>query len=257
MNMLLRRNVSGLGAWSLLMLGCGGILSCGCAAAPWDRAGGSTAAVSTADAMSHQVARSGGAGAVKPGQLAGFRTSAVANGAADVGSAPSGSTSPGGRGRTLDAALVRRATSRPGEAASRPGEAAMAGKSSGSPGHRQLDVAAAGGPRDPQRAEGRYQAALDCWQEGDLEGTKFHLDQALAADGRHRDANLLLAEWCLLNDRPEQATSRVAQLCRESPDDARAFHTLGMLLTAAGRDRDALALYERAARLAPDDAIYQ
>lgn len=111
--------------------------------------------------------------------------------------------------------------------------------------------------RDHHRAQRCYEMALSCWQQGDGDGTKRHLDEALAAHPRHREANLLLAEWCLLANCPDEAISRVAQLCRERPQDARAFHTLGTLLAAAGRDRDALALYERAAQLAPEDTMYQ
>lgn len=110
--------------------------------------------------------------------------------------------------------------------------------------------------RDHALAQRCYEKAQACWKKGDGEGTKRHLDEALAAHPRHREANLLFAEWCLLANRPQEATSRIAQLCREQPNDARAFHTLGTLLAASGRDRDALALYERAAQLAPDDSMY-
>ena len=122
--------------------------------------------------------------------------------------------------------------------------------------HQTAAQPAAATGRDHALAQRYYEKAQACWKQGDGDGTKRYLDDALTAHPRHRDANLLLAEWCLLANRPHEATSRIAQLCRERPNDARAFHTLGTLLAATGRDRDALALYERAARLAPGDSMY-
>ncbi len=229
-----------LSGMAMLLAYGGTAISTGCAAPPWDRTmpSGQPSAAVQRYPDSH-VARSRGARSTKPGHPANFGANAVANASRPVGLATGSS-----RRHIASEAPVRTVAAR-----------MPAGSTADS---KAPSVALpASTVRDHGRAEKSYQAALKCWKSGDSDGAKRHLDEALAAHPRHRDANLLLAEWCLLSGRPEDATSRIAQLCRDHPHDAKAFHTLGTLLAATGRDRDALALFERAASLAPDDKMYQ
>ncbi len=235
-------------------------LSCGCAAPAWNSTAarrGESASVNT----SAQVAAMGGKGAIKPAQANGLKAFALANRPADAGSSRRGqhpadqpmseSQVDLARQHAVSAAATRLADGTAKPRGSSPSDLERM--------RRQLvhDAVNEKGDGDAVRAEARYQAALACWQQGDAGATRVHLDQALAGDPGHREANLLWAEWCLLQELPDHAIENITHLCRANPEDARACHTLGMLLAATGRVEEAVAMYQQAAQLQPDDALYQ
>ncbi len=235
------------------------LLVCGCAAPPWNGPGQTAGPVDVKQSVATRTAAMGGWGALKPGQANGVKSYAVANSAVDAGAsrwggreAATGSL-PVHASREQAVANAARQLTGPAADTSRVATSDLDAMRR----HAAFPASNASNPRHPQTANARYQAALACWQQGDVAGAKFHLDQALANNAQHRDAILLFAEWCLLQDLAEHAVPRMEQLCRTNPGDARACHTLGMLLSATGRESEALAFYQEAADLQPNDDLYQ
>lgn len=106
-----------------------------------------------------------------------------------------------------------------------------------------------------ERNLAQYQAALSSWKQGDVKGCRDRLEKLLVREPGRRDASLLMAEVHLLDDEFELAQAIVQKLIDLDANDAQAQHTLGLLFEAQGRQRDAVACYERAVQLAPEDMV--
>ena len=102
-----------------------------------------------------------------------------------------------------------------------------------------------------------YQAALSCWHQHDTPGCMERLQSLLDRNPRHRDARLLMAELHLMDQQYEEAQAQVRQVLDVHPDDAEAQHTMGYLLDSSGQSTAALAHYQEAAELAPDNEMYR
>jgi Tfp pilus assembly protein PilF len=109
---------------------------------------------------------------------------------------------------------------------------------------------------ETKRNTAQYQAALSRWRDGDTERCRQDLETMLRRDPQHRDARLLLTELYLLIEQPTAAESLMQGMLAESPNDAQVHHTMAMVLDAVGRPNEALAQFQRATDLDPDNEIY-
>lgn len=70
------------------------------------------------------------------------------------------------------------------------------------------------------------------------------------------DAQLLMAEICIGLGQVSEAVTRLERLLKNYPEDSETHHTLARALEAAGRSTEAIAYFERAAELAPENHAY-
>jgi tetratricopeptide (TPR) repeat protein len=109
---------------------------------------------------------------------------------------------------------------------------------------------------ESHRDQAAYEAALSRWEQNDSKGCREGLEALLARNPRHIDAQLLLAEVNLLDRRPEDALKQADEALRFQPNNAKAFYTKGLVLDAIGQSAGAIAYYEQAVRIEPENEIY-
>ncbi len=95
------------------------------------------------------------------------------------------------------------------------------------------------------------------WKRNDVGGCRKMLEQVIARSPDHVNANLLLAELCLLEERPEKMIKTIRRLAEANPANAELQHTLGLLLDATGNLEEALAYYRKAAEMEPGQEIFK
>ena len=66
-----------------------------------------------------------------------------------------------------------------------------------------------------------------------------------------------MAELLIVQQQPDDARRQLSQLAASHPEDPRALHAMGALLEAEGKPHEALAWFQRAALLAPDNQEYR
>ena len=96
------------------------------------------------------------------------------------------------------------------------------------------------------------QPAFAAYERGELIEAERLCRDALAADGNCFEAHHLLAVIAARHGRHEQALAGYDHALRLRPDDAQALSNRGVTLGELGRHAEALASYERALALAPD-----
>ena len=101
-----------------------------------------------------------------------------------------------------------------------------------------------------------FQAAQARWEQGDIEGCREDLQRLLERTPDHLEARLLLAESLLSDNRPGEAVRCLEPAMPRHSDDARVYYTMGLALEALGRRDGAVAYYERAVELEPDNEVY-
>jgi tetratricopeptide (TPR) repeat protein len=109
---------------------------------------------------------------------------------------------------------------------------------------------------ESKRDLAELQAALAHWNRGDVKACEESLRRLLDRNPDHREARLLMAEVCLADHRPQAAYEQVQQALAAHPHDAQVQYTTGLVLDATGQGDPALAYYERAAELEPDNEVY-
>ncbi len=93
-------------------------------------------------------------------------------------------------------------------------------------------------------------------REGNLTACREQLELLLQRNPTAHEARLLLAEVLLSEDEFDVARGHVEQVLAAKPKDAASQHMMGLLLEAQCQDTEALAYYQRAAELAPDNEQY-
>ncbi len=101
-----------------------------------------------------------------------------------------------------------------------------------------------------------FEAARAEWLRDDTTKCEQSLKRILTRNPAHRDALLLTAELCLVENRPDDALRHGRLALEAHPENAQVQYTMGLLLDAAGRSADALPYYERAVQLEPDNELY-
>ena len=109
---------------------------------------------------------------------------------------------------------------------------------------------------ESKRESAEFQAALSQFNQNDPAGCEQRLRRLLRRNPSHRDARLLLAEVYLAGNRFQEAVDQAQQALNAHPSDAKAQHTLALLLDASGQSSVAMAHYERAAQLEPENELY-
>ena len=110
---------------------------------------------------------------------------------------------------------------------------------------------------DQKRDRAELEAAQARCREGDLDGCTETLERLLARNPENLQARLLMAEALLADNRPQEAVRYLEPALAGRAHDARVHHLMGMLLDATGQRADALVFYEQAARLQPQNEVYQ
>ncbi len=101
------------------------------------------------------------------------------------------------------------------------------------------------------------EAAKARWeQQDDPKGCREALEKLLARNPQHRDARLLMAELLLAEDDPQGAYEHAKAALDAYPNDAQVQYTMALTLDASGRTSDALAYYERATKMDPQNEAF-
>jgi tetratricopeptide (TPR) repeat protein len=108
-----------------------------------------------------------------------------------------------------------------------------------------------------RRDEVEFDAAAACWRHQDADGCQHLLGRLLKRNSGHLPARLLLTETYLVEDRLDKARQTFEPAKEAHGDDPQVLHMAGMLAEAAGDSSEALANYQRAAKLAPSDDMYR
>ncbi len=109
---------------------------------------------------------------------------------------------------------------------------------------------------EQRRNEAQCRAALARWQQGDAAGCKSLLLQLLAHSPGDREAQRLLADLYLAEEKPAEALQQLQALVKQHPDDAQAHHSLGLLLESLGHTDQAIEHFELAVELEPKNELY-
>ena len=109
---------------------------------------------------------------------------------------------------------------------------------------------------DRRRDDAQFQAAASAWQRGDLDGCHKLIDQLLERNPADRRSRLMLADVLLFSGQTAQAADELSKLVADDPKDAVAQHAFAEVLDASGRQAEAIAHHEEAARLEPNRELY-
>ena len=107
-----------------------------------------------------------------------------------------------------------------------------------------------------QRNFAQFQAAEARWREGNVKACHEALEGLLQRDPKHLEAKLLLTQVLLSEEKFDQARASLEPILAERPADARVQHTMGLLMEMQGKSEEALACYQRAAELEPENEEY-
>jgi tetratricopeptide (TPR) repeat protein len=107
-----------------------------------------------------------------------------------------------------------------------------------------------------QRDNAEFQAALERWNQQDIEGCREQLQRLLARNPDHCDARLLMADVLLASRQPQEALKQVQEAAKKQPESPDVHYALGLMLDSSGAHREALPHYERATKAMPDNEVY-
>ncbi len=109
---------------------------------------------------------------------------------------------------------------------------------------------------EQSRDYAQLQAAKSRLECGDNKGCREALAQLLARNPRQLEGRLMLAEVLLSDQQLDAAEEQFRKAAELQPNDARIEHGLGPALEAQGRSAEAIAQFQRALELAPQDELY-
>jgi Flp pilus assembly protein TadD len=110
---------------------------------------------------------------------------------------------------------------------------------------------------NPNKTAVRANLANALWLNKDYEGAKFHYAEVLHRDKNNAEALNGMGLWYLQNSRlPDAKTSFQASI-RSNPNNALAYNNLAVTLERMNQRKQAIALLERAAKMAPDNQQIQ
>jgi len=112
------------------------------------------------------------------------------------------------------------------------------------------------GDFEAKRSFAEFEAALARWDQEDVEGCRRRLEALLARDPQHHDAHVLMAQVHLFEHRYQQAWALIEKAVATDPNDAEAQFTAALVLDYTEQNHAALAYYERAAKLQPQNPVY-
>lgn len=110
---------------------------------------------------------------------------------------------------------------------------------------------------DQQRDSAEFESARNAWlQQGDPQGCRDGLEKLLARQPRHLEARLLMVELSRAEDDCATAALHAKAALDAYPNDARSQYAMATALDAQGKSSDALAYYERAAKMDPGNESF-
>jgi tetratricopeptide (TPR) repeat protein len=107
------------------------------------------------------------------------------------------------------------------------------------------------------RDQAQYQAAANFLRQGNNKACRQSIEQLLGRNPTHHDARLLFADLLIDEQDYDGAEKQLRDLLTAKAEDARAEHTLGLVLDAKGQAEEARGHYARAAKLDPKDETYR
>src|SRR5262249_14862815 len=108
---------------------------------------------------------------------------------------------------------------------------------------------------DERRDDMQFELAEARWRRNELPICQQMLEEVVARSPAHRLANLRLAELYLSVNQPPRALGLLQRFFRAHRDDADAHHLLSVSYEALGQADRALAAYDVAASLDPEDPL--
>jgi len=110
---------------------------------------------------------------------------------------------------------------------------------------------------EQKREQASIQAAIACWQRGEVDKCQSQLTAIVAHNPKSVTARLRLAEVLATQDESSSAETQLRECLAVSPDNAEANHALGMLLSDwTGREAEGASFLKRACQLEPQNEIY-
>jgi tetratricopeptide (TPR) repeat protein len=109
---------------------------------------------------------------------------------------------------------------------------------------------------ETKRDDAQLMAAQARWREGNLKACRQGLEELLARDPTHLESRALLIQVLLSEEKYDLARGYLDQVLAERPADAKAHHTMGLVLQLQGSETKALAYYRRAAEIQPENKEY-
>ncbi len=110
---------------------------------------------------------------------------------------------------------------------------------------------------EEKRDFAEFEAAKSRWEHHrDAEGCKQGLEKLLARNPKHRDARLLMVELLLNEDDADAAYREALSALDSHPSDSQVQFTVALTLDAQGKVAEAIGYYERAHKMAPDNADF-
>ncbi len=110
---------------------------------------------------------------------------------------------------------------------------------------------------ESRRDRSQYEAALSRWEEGSAEEAQKLLESLLERNPHNQDTRRLLAEVHIAQNNFDSAAAHLRQLLDVAPDDAAAWHQLGVVFELSGRIQESQHAFQRALSLDPENALYQ
>ena len=111
---------------------------------------------------------------------------------------------------------------------------------------------------EKQRDKAQVQAAVSCWERGEVPKSLTMLETILQRNPADVTARLRLAEIYASQTDYAAAMEHLAECVRLAPDHAEAHHTLGMILSeVAGQQEQARIHLQRACELDPENELYR
>lgn len=106
---------------------------------------------------------------------------------------------------------------------------------------------------DPKEPDVHFGLGYLLWEQGQTQEAAQQFQAELANDPHHLQAMLYLADSDIQMNHLDEARPLLEKLVKVNPENGMIHFDLGMLYTGEGRKQDALAQFQAAAKLAPDD----
>lgn len=108
-----------------------------------------------------------------------------------------------------------------------------------------------------KRDAAQVQAAVNCWERGEIQKSEAMLNAILQRNPRDVIARFRLAEILTSQNEAAAAESQLRECLKLAPDSAELHHALGLLLSEfPGREQEASSFLSRACELEPDNEAY-
>ncbi len=110
---------------------------------------------------------------------------------------------------------------------------------------------------EQQRDAAQVQAAINCWERGEIQNSQAMLTAIVQRTPGNVNARLRLAEVLTAQHESSAAEAQLRECLALQPASAEALHALGLLLSNwPGREQEAHGYLQRASELEPDNVAF-